>query len=359
MRRMIVRVCGVTVLSLAAGGVAFLSRPRLACGEASPERMAIPVKKDQTQFEHVYTLRNRSIRTIRLDGIKRSCNCLKVEVPDPVIPPLASRDITARFDVARNAAGVRNADFLVFANGRREPLLRLQMAYSFELGVWAYPERIELGRVVGGRPVEFEILIRQAKAGGGNAEFFSRGDVKTRRGEAGQSAEGAAGSRIHISGVEGKGMTFEVQDARDNDTLTEQKILGRFVNQTGVGYHERAVAIKTDHPEYPELTVPVRWESVPEWSFTPSALHFGVLTAGDKATRTVTLVSESGKLTVRRAEVSGDGFRLESQEQIAPDKVAFMIASEAGTAQGLHHGKLTAILENDGEAQAALVFVTE
>jgi hypothetical protein len=333
MRRITITICAA--LTLAAGGVTFLCRPRLACGEPSPERMGIPIAKEQTHFEHVYTLRNRSLRTITLDGVKTSCSCQSVEVPDPVIPPLASRDITARFDVARNAAGVRNADFQIFANGRHEPVLRLQMAYSFELGVWAYPERVELGRVVGGRPVEFEILIRQAKAGD------------------------AAGRRSHIGGVEGKEMTFEVQDARDNDTLTEQKIIGRFVNQAGAGYHERAVAIKTDHPEYPELTVPVRWESVAEWSFTPSSLHFGVMETGDKATRTVTLVSESGKLAVRRADVSGGGFRLASQKQTAPDKVAFVIEAEADAAQGLRQGKLTATLEDGSEARAGLVFVAE
>lgn len=308
-----------------------------------------------THFEHVYTLRNRSLRTIRLDSTKVSCACQSVAVPDPVIPPFSSRDITARFDIARNAAGVRNADLQIFANGRRESVLRLQMAYSFELGVWAYPERVDLGRVVGGKPVEFEVWVRQAKTEGGDTEIFSRGDAKARR----DAGHGEAGSRIRIVGVEGKGMTFEVQDAQDNDALVEQRIVGRFVNQAKAGGHENWVVIKTDHPEYPELTVPVRWESVTEWSFTPSALHFGVMTAGDMATRTITLISETGKLDVRQADVSGDGFRLELQEQTAPDKMVCVVVAEAGAALGLRQGKLTVTPVDGSEARAGVMFVEE
>ena len=357
MRRIFIKLGVAGMLSFATGGtVWYACQIRLVCDEASTERLGIPIAKDQMHFEHVYTLRNRSLRTIRLDGVKFSCNCQSVEVPDPVFPPFSSRDITVRFDVARNAAGVRNADSLVFANGRREPVLRLQMAYSFELGVWAYPERVDLGRVVNGNPAEFEVWVRQAKAEGRSTEIFSRGDTEARRGEAGH---GTARSRIRIVGVEGKGMTFDVQGTQDNDLLTEQRIVGRFVNQAKAGYHERVVTIMTDHPEYPELTVPVRWESVTEWSFSPSALHFGVLTAGEKATRTVTLISETGKLDFLRADVSGDGFRLTSQEQTAPDRMAFAVVAEASAALGLCKGKLTVTLADGSEARAALMFVAE
>ncbi|MDR3074017.1 MAG: DUF1573 domain-containing protein [Deltaproteobacteria bacterium] len=351
--RRITLVISVTLALMTAGGLAFLCHPRLACDEPSATRFNIPVAKDQTRFEHVYTLRNRSLRTIRLDGVKTSCNCQSVKAPDPVIPPFSSREVTARFDVARSAAGVRNADFLVFANGRREPALRLRMAYSFELGVWAYPGRIELGRVVNGKPVEFEVWVRQAKTG--ERGDFSREGAKTRR----ESAGDAAGGRIRIAGVEGKGMEFEVREAREEGELAEQKITGRFVNRESAGYHERTAVIKTDHPEYPELAVPVRWESVAEWSFTPSALHFGFMAAGDRAARTITLVSETGRLDVREAEVSGDGFRLASRAQAAPDKVAFVVEAAADAAKGLRQGRLTARLEGGGEARAALVFAAE
>jgi len=355
-----VKVLVVAILSLAAGGTVWYEcQPRLVCVEPSVVREAIPIKRDQTFFEHTYIVHNRSLRTVILDGVKSSCACQSVEVPDPVIPPFGEGKITARFNVARNAAGARHAESLVFANKRSLPVLRLKMTYSFELGVWAYPEQIELGRVVSGKPVEFEILVRQAKAAEGNAEIFSRGDAEARRGEAGHGAEDAAGSRIHIGGVEGKGMTFEVQDARDNDALTEQKITGRFVNQAGAGYHEQAVVIKTDHPDYPVLTVPVRWESVAELNFTPTVLHFGVMGTASASSRTVTLIAESGPLHVRRAEVSGDGFRLEARNQTATNRVEFLIGANAGTVPGVYKGRLTVETEDGKACRAELIAIVE
>ena len=339
-----VKVLVAALLSLAAGGaVWYACKPRLVCDEPYVVRESISIKKDQTFFEHTYILRNRSLRTIKLDSVKSSCTCQSVEVPDPVIPPFGEGKITARFKVARNAVGVRHAEALVFAAKRSAPMLRLQMTYSFELGVWAYPEQIDLGRIVIDKPVAFTIHVRQAKAEGRQAHA--------------------------VRSVDAEGISFEIHPIREglstdgavsgNATLLEQTVSGRFSNDFKAGYHDKTVTIQTDHPDYPVLTVPVRWESVVELSFTPTVLHFGIMAPASAATRSTTLIAESGPLQVRRAEVSGDGFRLESQKQIASNRVEFVVGTDAGTVPGIRKGRLTVETEDGKSCRSELMAIVE
>ena len=343
MRRAFIKGCVAVILSLAAGGIVWHAyQPRLVCSESSVVRDAIPIKKDQTFFEHTYTVQNRSLQTVIIDGVKASCKCQGVTF-DRVIPPRAEVKITARFAVARNAAGEQHADFFVFANKRPDPLLRLQMLYSFELGVWAYPAQINLGRVVSGKPVEFAIHVRQEK--------------------------GTKRKRSAVQSVEAEGLSFQVLPVQDKSSpktatsneavLVEQKIIGKFENDFKAGYYERVVSIRTDHPDYPLLTIPVRWESVAELNFTPTTLHFGFMETAAKASRTITLISESEPLRVLQAEVSGDGFRLETQNQMATNRVEFVIGASSGTVPGVYKGQLTVKLSNGKECHAGLLFIRE
>jgi len=342
-RRALIKGCVAVILSLAAGGVVWYAyQPRLVCSASSVVRDAIPIKKDQTFFEHTYTVQNRSLQTVTIDGVKASCKCQGVTF-DRVIPPRAEGKITARFAVARNAAGEQHADFFVFANKRPDPVLRLQMAYSFELGVWAYPAQINLGRVVSGKPVEFVIHVRQEK--------------------------GTKRKKTEVQSAEVEGILFEVlpvqdyaspKDATSDDAvLSEQKIIGRFANDFKAGYHDRVVSIRTDHPEYPLLSVPVRWESVAELNFTPTTLHFGFMETAAKASRSLTLISESEPIHVLQVDVSGDGFRLEKQIQIATNRVEFLIGASAGTVPGVYKGQLTVKLSNGKACHAGLLFIKE
>jgi hypothetical protein len=331
------------VLSLVAGGVVYHAyQPRLVGANSSAVIDVISIKKDQAFYEHTFKIYNRSLQTITLDGVKASCKCQGVSF-DRVIAPRAEGNIKARFAVERNVVGERHAEFFVFANKRPDPLLRLQMTYSFELGVWAYPEQIDLGRVVSGKPIEFAIHVRQEK--------------------------GTKRKRSTVQSVEAEGISFEVlpvkdyaslEDAKpDNAALLEQKIIGRFANEFKVGYHTKVVSIHTDHQEYPLLIVPVRWESVAELNFTPTTLHFGIMETAAKASRAFTLISESEPIRGLQAEVFGDGFRLENQNQIATNRAEFLIGACAGTVPGVYKGQLTVKLSNGKECHAGLLFIKE
>ncbi len=339
-----VKVLVAALLSLAAGGgVWYACQPRLVCAAPSVVRESIRIKKDQTFFEHAYVLRNKSFRTITIDGVKSSCTCQSVEIPAPVIPPFGKGVIIARFDVARNSAGMRSAEALVFANKRPLPVLRLRMTYSFELGVWAYPELVDLRRVVIGKPVTFTIHVRQAKAEGRPAHA--------------------------VRSVDADGVSFEVHPVREglstdgaasgDATLLEQTVVGRFSNDFEAGYHDKTVTIQTGHPDYPVLTVPVRWESVAGLGFSPAVLHFGVMGPASAAVRSTTLIAESGSLGVRRAEVSGGGFRLEARRQIVSNRVEFAIRADAGAAPGIRRGRLEVETEDGKSCRAELIAIVE
>ncbi len=332
------------ILSLTTGGFVYHAyQPRLVCDESSVVMNAIPIKKDQTFYEHTYKIYNRSLQTITLDGVKSSCNCQSVTVSDPIIPPHAEGTVIARFTVARNAAGVRHADFLVFANNRPDPMLRLQMAYSFELGVWTYPEQINLGRIVSGEPVEFSIQVRQEK-------------VTDRKRT---SVESAAAEGIALEVLPRQCDVAPEKATSGDAVLVEQNIIGRFVNDFKAGYHDRTVTIHTDHPDYPILSVPVRWESVAELNFTPTTLHFGIMETASTSSRIITLISESEPIRVLQAKISGDGFRLESQNQTTANRVDFLIEACAGTVPGVYKGQLAIQLSKGKECQAGLIFIVE
>lgn len=385
---MIIKVAVAVVLSLAVGGFVYYAyQPRLVCRESPAMRDAIPIERDQTTFEHIYTIHNTSLRTITLDGIKASCNCQSVSITNRVILPRSKGEVKAIFAVARNAAGERHADFLVFANKIEKPLLRLQMTYSFELGVWAYPEQISLGRVVRGKPVEFAISVRQEKvprrtvstvqsvvAEGITFEVLPVQDESPRKKEPPdeQRLAGTLALQRGASSLRGRPEepsqpetpTLQGEISRDNTApedsfLLNQKVIGRFTNDFEVGYHNRVVTIHTDHPDYPVLTVPVRWESVSELNFSPTTLHFGFMGAESKSSRAITLISESESLSVREAKVSGDGFRLESQKQVAPNRVEFLIEATTGTTSGVHKGQLHVQLSDGKECQAGLLLIVE
>ena len=343
MRRALIKGCVAVILSLAAGGIiCYAYQPKLVCGASAVVRDAIPIKKDQTFFEHTFTVQNRSIQTVTIDSVKSSCNCRSVTF-DRVIPPRAEGKIRARFAVERNLVGECHADFFVFANKRPDPVLHLKMSYSFELGIWAYPDQIDLGRVGSGKPIEFVIHVRQEK------------DTKRKRST--------------VQSLEAEGIFFEVLPVQDKSSpktatsneavLVEQKIIGKFENVFKAGYHDRVVSIHTDHPEYPLLSIPVRWESVAELNFTPTTLHFGFMETAAKASRAVTLISESEPIGVLQAEVSSDVFRLEAQNQIATNKVEFLIGASAGTVPGVYKGQLTVKLSNGKTCHAGLLFIRE
>ena len=338
-----IKVGVATVLSLLIGWCLYYSnQPMLTCRAPFVVRDAIPVKKDQAVFEHTYTIYNRSLQTVTIDDVKASCNCQSV-TSDRVIPPRSKGEVKATFAVARNMVGETHAEFLVFANKLGKPILRLQMTYSFELGVWSYPEQIDLGRVVNGNPVEFEISVRQEKV--------------------------AKRSPALVQSIDAEDIFFDVLPIEDEPsskntqsggaTLLSQKIIGRFTNDFKVGYHDRVVSIHVGHPDYPLLAVPVRWESVAEQNFSPSTLHFGFMEAASKSSRTITLISEADPLHVQHATVSGDGFRLESQNQIASNRVAFVIEASTGTAPGLYKGQLTVRLATGKDCQAGLMTIVE
>lgn len=344
MRQILIKPGVAAILFLAAGGsVWYACQPRLVCDEPSVVRKAISIKKDQTFFEHTYIVRNKSFRTVALEGVKSSCACQSVTVPDPVISPFGEGKITARFKVARNAAGTRHAESLVFANKRPAPVLRLRMSYSFELGVWAYPEQIDLGRVVVGKPVEFAIHFRQAKVDGRKPHALRSVD--------------ADGISFEVHPVR-EGLSTE-DAASDNAKLLDQLVVGHFSNDFKAGYHDKAVTLRTEHPDYPVLTVPVRWESLAELNFTPTTLHFGVMEPASSASRGITLIEESEPLNIRHAAVSGDGFRLESQNQIASNSVEFLVNASARTVPGVYRGRLAVELSDGKTCQCELMFVVE
>ena len=340
MKREIIKVCVAVLLTLAIGGyIWYAYQPRLVCKESSVVRDAIPIARDQTTFEHIYTVHNKSLQTITIDDIKSSCNCQSVTF-DRVIPPRSTGEVKATFAVARNAVGRIRADFLVLANTNKldKPLLHLQMTYSFELGVWAHPAQINLGRVVSGKSAEFTINVRQEKVEGRKA--------------------------WQVESVETEGIAFEVLPVQDelsseNASLLSQKVIGRFTNDFSTGFYGRDVSVHVDHPDYPLLRIPVRWESVAELSFAPTTLHFWIMEAGSKTSRAITLISASEQLNVQHAEVSGEGFRLESRSQIAPNRVQFMIEAHAGTAAGVSKGQLKVTLPDGTEHQAGLLFIVE
>jgi len=385
MRREVIKVSVAIVLSLAVGGFIYYAyQPRLVCKEAAVTRDAIPIERDQTTFEHIYKIRNTSLQTITIDGIKASCNCQSVTITNRVISPRSEGEVRAVFAVARNAAGERHADFLIFANKLEKPVLRLTMSYSFELGVWAYPEQINLGRVVSGKPVEFTINVRQGKiprraassaqsvvAEGVAFEVLPVQDESPRKSTASDdqkrlpslpSAREDARPPLRLGEdalpLQGE-ISRESTSSEDNSSLLNQKIIGKFTNDFKAGYHAKEVVIHTDHPDYPLITVPVRWESVNELNFSPTTLHFGFMETSAKSSRTITLIAESEPISVRHAEVSGDGFRLESHNQTASNRVAFVIEVTAGTAPGLHRGQLNVKLSNDKDCQAGLMVIVE
>lgn len=149
MQRTVIKIVVATIVAVAtSGGVWYAWQPRLVCDEPVVVRKAMPIAKEQRFFEHTYLLRNRSFKKMKLDSVKSSCTCQSLEVSNSVIPPWGTCKIIARFNVERNVAGLRHAETLVFANQRPYPILRLQMQYSFELGMWLYPEQVELGRIV-------------------------------------------------------------------------------------------------------------------------------------------------------------------------------------------------------------------
>jgi hypothetical protein len=186
--------------------------------------------------------------------------------------------------------------------------------------VWAYPEQIDLVRIVVGKPVEFTIHVLQAKVDGRTAHA--------------------------LRSVDADGISFEINPVRDglppedavsdNSALLDQTVIGRFSNVFKAGYHDKTVTLRTDHPDYPVITVPVRWESVAELNFTPTILHFGVMEPASTASRGITLIAESDPLKIRQAAVSGDGFRLEALNQTASNRVEFLIKASARTVPGVY-----------------------
>lgn len=77
------------------------------------------------------------------------------------------------------------------------------------------------------------------------------------------------------------------------------------------------------------------------------------------SSRTITLISESEPIRVLQAKISGDGFRLESQNQTTANRVEFLIEARAGIVPGVYKGQLAIQLSNEKECQAGLIFIVE
>lgn len=291
MRRWQISAAG-WILALAAA-----AQPELIC-DAPVFRF--PPTDNSREVAHTFVLRNAGRAPLIIRRVRPDCGCLLVRTPPDAIAPGAGIELTARLDL-KGRRGRQRRRISVFSNDPRQPQLVLTMEGEALAPAGVYPERLFWGNIRGDQPAERSAMVEFRGAGTGGVREVTINHPR---------------------------FAAEVETVAAGQTY---RLALRTVPPLAPGRFDLPVAIRTDHPRFPELALRMSGRvvaavfAIPDefvldlpaaetGAKPPTGNALAILRALDHASfRVLEVVPPAAGITVRQRPLSQGGVRLELQ----------------------------------------------
>lgn len=225
------------------------------------------------RVSHVFRFESVGTAPVRITGVKTTCACTIPKYTRDPLPPGASGTLEVLFEPGSRSGKIEK-DIKVSTDDPEHPSLQLVLRCFVRREFWIQPSRIVLESLRPGVPV----------------------------GERTFRIQWVPELNLHVTSVESthpsirilSRQPFEDAETRGEDVTLTVEDWERALEETKTTAFTHFVVVKTDHPKYPQTTVPVtggKFEPV-EWS--PKVLMLGVVSAAAGVEKTVQLSTPRG-----------------------------------------------------------------
>lgn len=252
--------------------------PRIQFDTLFVDKGDVPATGEPVPF--VYPFRNVGDVDLVIGEIHPSCKCIKAEKPEGPVPPTGEGTIRLFYYVeARGGSFYHNA--LLETNDLRAPLVKLKAAGNANTGVTVVPRRLDLGRVVAGRPKVGVCFVNYS----GDWEGFAVEKVTS-------TLEGAEFTSYSTEDLDRARRWWP--DARGDVSVspgTRVVELSFDPPMRVSGKIERRIHIHTSVEGYERISLPVVARVIGPVRVLPGVLSFGEVLPEEKVQKTVTLLA--------------------------------------------------------------------
>jgi hypothetical protein len=216
----------VAALCVAAAPAAVPAGPKIACDEAAFD---FGVSRNADFVEHTYQIRNTGDSDLVINHVRTSCGCTTTRMDQQVIAPGKEAPLSARFSLV-GRQGPQKKFIYLECNDPDNIEFRLELSGEVRMDLEVKPPRVYLSQIEGGPSTERTVTVACAME-----------------------------KPLHIVSLETNnlpGATVRVDTVRDGREYQVVLFVPDLPVDAG-GRHEGEVGLRTDHPDYPRISIPV------------------------------------------------------------------------------------------------------
>ncbi len=264
--------------------------------------------------EHVFMLRNNLAESIHIVGIRLSCGCARVPIPDEqrTIHPGTSVPILVVLDTS-SLAGARSTTVCLAFDKPSPGEIRLHLNTYVRSDVRVQPGAVEFGAIR--REASVEKTLQVSSSG-----RYSWGIVEVK-------------SHPHV--------TCQVIETRRDWNQVSYRVQVRLGPEAPPGYFRGQVTLVTNEPQNREIAVPIEAHVLADLSVSPATLFLGVVAPGEEVSRQL-VVRASRPFAIRDVKADGTGIKIgfgksEVRKPLYLIPVKFQAGEEAGRIERTIH----------------------
>ncbi len=225
---------------------------------------------------HMFRFRNAGEGKLVISNVQKGCGCTAAVVGKKELEPGERSEVNVQFN-SRGKRGRQTQKIRIYSNDPSNPQVELTMSGEVEREVYVTPTRVYLGKVPLDKTTTRNVYVF----------FSSKPALKITKVEA---------SSPDIS-TEVAPYTNPAQPPGASNTPSEARWIVKvsLKPQSKQGDFREMLKIHTTSKKHPVIEIPVDGSIVGDLEFLPSKAYFGRVQPGEKAERTISLVSHSGQ----------------------------------------------------------------
>jgi hypothetical protein len=273
-------------LAAAAAGLGTdAGQPRLVCDEPVHN---FGIVMNLESLDHGFILRNTGGTNVLIGRVHASCGCTTTQLGTRSLAPGEQTELVVRYDF-RGRRGPQHKQIHVFSNDPETPQLSLTMMGEIRRDIEVHPSAVYFGSVDPKARVERSVRIQSYRH-----EPFAVTGIET---------NGVSFFRARLASLEEAG-------AHDLFVTVDPGAL------KGGGGFVGTLVVRTDHPKYPELRIPVRAYSRTDLIVAPRQLYLPQPTDPPQALSRFMFVRSRSRqaLEIRATDLPDEGIGVKAEQ---------------------------------------------
>jgi hypothetical protein len=181
---------------------------------------------EAVQVEHVFQIKNLGDADLEIKKVEASCGCTTTQLGGSKIPPGGSTPLAAKFN-PKGRRGVQTKAITITSNDPKQPTLNLKLSATVTAEVEVQPQRVDF------------LDLKEDQAAERSFTVTAKEGVK-----------------FKVTGLEASGGFFSATQSVVKDGSSYQ-VTVKTAPPYKSGANRGLITLRTDHPKYPTLAVPV------------------------------------------------------------------------------------------------------